>query len=141
MIGGVARRVSSPVLVGRDAEVARLDAALERAAAGRPAIVVVAGEAGVGKTRLITELTARCAAQGTRVLAGGCVPVGEGALPYAPIVEILRVLLGDVGAGEVRKLAGASRCGQDLRWRSVVGSAGGDLLGDVLGVAADPAEQ
>ena len=53
MIGGVARRVSSPVLVGRDAEVARLKAALERAAAGRPAVVVVAGEAGVGKTRLV----------------------------------------------------------------------------------------
>ena len=43
MIGDVARRVSSPVLVGRDAEVAQLRAALERAAAGQPAIVVVAG--------------------------------------------------------------------------------------------------
>jgi predicted ATPase len=56
MIGGVARRVSSPVLVGRAAEVARLNAALERAATGRPAILVVAGEAGVGKTRLVLEL-------------------------------------------------------------------------------------
>ena len=56
MIGGVAGRVSSPVLVGRDAEVAQLRAALERAAAGQPAIVVVAGEAGVGKTRLVAEL-------------------------------------------------------------------------------------
>jgi hypothetical protein len=41
MIGGVARRVSSPVLVGRDAEAAQLKAALERAAAGRPANVVL----------------------------------------------------------------------------------------------------
>jgi hypothetical protein len=47
MIDGVAQRVSSPVLVGRDAEVGQLRAALQRAAAGQPAIVVVAGEAGV----------------------------------------------------------------------------------------------
>jgi DNA-binding NtrC family response regulator len=55
MLGGVAERVSSPVLVGRDAEAAQLRAALERAAAGEPAIVVV-GEAGVGKSRLVAEL-------------------------------------------------------------------------------------
>ncbi len=56
MIDGMARRVSSPVLVDRDAEVAQLRAALQRAAAGQPATVVVAGEAGVGKTRLVAEL-------------------------------------------------------------------------------------
>jgi DNA-binding CsgD family transcriptional regulator/tetratricopeptide (TPR) repeat protein len=66
------------------------------------------GEAGVGKTRLTSELTARCATDGTRVLTGGCVPVGEGALPYAPIVEMLRVLLADLGAGAVRGLVGPS---------------------------------
>ena len=49
-----------------------------------PAVVLVGGEAGVGKTRLIAELTARCATDGTRVLAGGCVPVGDGALPVCP---------------------------------------------------------
>jgi tetratricopeptide (TPR) repeat protein len=42
------------------------------------------------------------------VLRGGCVPVGEGALPYAPIVEALRVLLSDVGVGAVRELVGPS---------------------------------
>jgi predicted ATPase len=58
MIGGVVGRVSSPVLVGRDAEVAQLRAALERAAAGRPAILVVTGEAGVGKTRPVPNCSA-----------------------------------------------------------------------------------
>jgi DNA-binding CsgD family transcriptional regulator len=66
------------------------------------------GEAGVGKTRLTSELLARCAADGTRVLAGGCVPVGEGALPYAPIVEALRGLLSEVGVSTVRELIGPS---------------------------------
>jgi predicted ATPase len=66
------------------------------------------GEAGIGKTRLVAELTARCAADGTRVLSGGCVPVGEGALPYAPIVEALRSLVAEVGVAAVRELVGPS---------------------------------
>jgi hypothetical protein len=43
----------------------------------------------------VAELTSRCAVDGTRVLTGGCVPVGDGALPFAPIVEGLRALVGD----------------------------------------------
>jgi AAA ATPase domain len=43
-----------------------------------------------------------------RVLVGGCVPVGEGALPYAPIVEALRALLTEVGVSTVRELVGPS---------------------------------
>jgi DNA-binding CsgD family transcriptional regulator/tetratricopeptide (TPR) repeat protein len=101
-------RVASPTFVGRVEELQTLEAARGRAADAEPAVVLVGGEAGVGKTRLTAELIARCAADGTRVLVGGCVPVGEGALPYAPIVEALRALLGDVGAGAVRELVGPS---------------------------------
>jgi tetratricopeptide (TPR) repeat protein len=68
----------------------------------------VGGEAGVGKTRLVAELAARCAADGMRVLYGGCVPVGEGALPYAPIVEALRPLPDELGVATVRELVGPS---------------------------------
>jgi DNA-binding CsgD family transcriptional regulator/tetratricopeptide (TPR) repeat protein len=106
--GEMGGRVASPTFVGRVEELQALETSRVRAADGEPAVVLVGGEAGVGKTRLIAELTARCAADGTRVLAGGCVPVGEGALPYAPIVEALRVLLGDVGVGAVRELVGPS---------------------------------
>jgi tetratricopeptide (TPR) repeat protein len=101
-------RVRSPTLVGRIEELQVLEAARRRAADGDPAVVLVGGEAGIGKSRLIAELTARCAADGMRVLYGGCVPVGEGALPYAPIVEALRALLADVGVGAVRELVGPS---------------------------------
>jgi DNA-binding NarL/FixJ family response regulator len=66
----VARRVSSPVLVGRAAEAAQLRAALERAAAGQPAIVVVAGEAGIGKTRLWRQAEALLAQGAPRPAAG-----------------------------------------------------------------------
>jgi predicted ATPase len=99
---------SSPTLVGRVEELELLEAARVRAANGEPAVVLVGGEAGVGKTRLIAELAVRCGADGTRVLVGGCVPVGEGALPYAPIVEVLRALLVDLGADAVRELVGPS---------------------------------
>jgi len=101
-------RMASPTLVGRVEELKLLEAARGRAADAGPAVVLVGGEAGVGKTRLVAELTARCAAEGTRVLAGGCVPVGDGALPFAPIVEALRALLTDVGASAVRELVGPS---------------------------------
>jgi predicted ATPase len=101
-------RVASPVFVGRVEELELLEAARRRAADADPAVVLVGGEAGIGKTRLVAELAARCATEGTRVLAGGCVPVGDGALPYAPIVEALRTLVAEVGVGAVRELVGPS---------------------------------
>jgi predicted ATPase len=104
--GEMGGRVASPTFVGRLEELQAFEAARRRAADGEPAVVLVGGEAGVGKTRLVAELTNRCVADGTRVLAGGCVPVGEGALPYAPIVEALRTLVAEVGAAAVRELVG-----------------------------------
>src|SRR4029450_5879594 len=99
-------RVSSPTFVGRLEELHVLEAARVRAANREPAVVLLGGEAGVGKTRLVAELAKRCAAEGTCVLAGGCVPVGDGTLPYAPIVEALRALVAALGAGAVRELVG-----------------------------------
>ncbi len=92
MIVGVTRRISSPVFVGRRAELARLEAAFDRAAVGQPSLVLVAGEAGVGKSRLLAEFAARVEAGGGRTLSGGCLDLGEGSLPYAPFVEALRSL-------------------------------------------------
>jgi DNA-binding CsgD family transcriptional regulator/tetratricopeptide (TPR) repeat protein len=108
MIGGVALRVSSPVLVGRAAEAGQLWAAFERAQAGSPATVVVAGEAGVGKTRLVTELLGRVQAQGALGLAGGCLDVGEGVIAYAPLVEALRSLGGAVDPAELERVLGGA---------------------------------
>ena len=104
--GEMGGRVASPTFVGRIEELQTLEAAKVRAANGEPAVVLVGGEAGVGKTRLVAELTARCATDETRVLPGGCVPVEEGALPYAPIMAALRALVADVGVAAVRELVG-----------------------------------
>src|SRR5512133_3178371 len=71
-------RISSPRLVGRAAELARLAAALADAAGGQPRCVLLGGEAGIGKTRLLAEFTTHAHAQEARVLSGACVQVGEG---------------------------------------------------------------
>ena len=65
---------------------------MERAADARPAVALVSGESGVGKTRLVAELADRARAQGARVLTGDCVDLGDGELAYAPIVSALRGL-------------------------------------------------
>jgi DNA-binding CsgD family transcriptional regulator len=82
-------------MIGRTAELAELEAALSDAAAGRPSLVFVAGESGVGKTRILDEAARRAKAAGGRLLSGDCVELGEGELPYAPIVAALRPLARD----------------------------------------------
>src|SRR5438445_213741 len=90
------RRVSCPVMIGRSAELDRLREALAQAAAGSPHAVIVSGEAGIGKTRLVREFAAAAPPE-VRVLWGGCVPLADGLLPYAPVVELLRPLSREIG--------------------------------------------
>ncbi|MGI8777186.1 MAG: helix-turn-helix transcriptional regulator [Acidimicrobiales bacterium] len=90
--------------VGRAEELGRLDDALERAVAGEAAALFVGGESGVGKTRLVSEFLARAGDLGATVLVGGCIDLGNGGLPYWPIIVALRDLvrqLGAVSLGEV----------------------------------------
>ena len=63
--------------VGRAEELERLLGLLDRAERGRPAVGLIAGDAGVGKTRLLLELSVRAENRGARVLVGGCMEVGD----------------------------------------------------------------
>ena len=87
-------RVTSSRLIGRAGELAALEAALADAADGRPSLAFVAGESGVGKTRLVAELERRAEADaGALVLAGESVDFGgDSELPYLPLVAALRPL-------------------------------------------------
>jgi predicted ATPase len=86
-------RVSSSRLVGRAAELAELEAALADAAEGRPTVAFVAGESGIGKTRMLAALMRRAQDAGALVLAGEAAQLGdEGELPYLPLVATLRPL-------------------------------------------------
>ena len=86
-------RVSSPIFVGRGAELERLADALELAANHRPATRLVGGDAGIGKTRLVSEFVAGARSSGAQVLIGDCLQLGETGLPYAPFVGALRPVL------------------------------------------------
>ncbi|GAA2549912.1 helix-turn-helix transcriptional regulator [Pseudonocardia hydrocarbonoxydans] len=89
---GVARIGAGIELVGRRREVAALVAALDRAAAGSPTGVLLSGDAGVGKSRLVAEAVARAGAAGFAVLTGRCLDTAEAALPYLPFTEIVGAL-------------------------------------------------
>src|SRR5947208_15882218 len=84
------RRVSCPSLVGRADEMALLERMLDDSFRADACSVVVAGEAGVGKSRLVAELAAHAAARRARVVSGHCLPVNDGLMPFAPLVEALR---------------------------------------------------
>jgi predicted ATPase len=88
----VPRLGSGIPLVARTAEMHRLRAAFARAQQQDAAAVLLAGDAGVGKTRLLTELGEYATARGALVLTGRCLDVREGGLPYLPFAEALTPL-------------------------------------------------
>ena len=90
----VPRLGSGIPLVARSAEIGRLRAAYARAGQGQAVAVLVSGDAGVGKTRLVTDLAATAEQDGALVLTGRCVGLGAG-LPYLPFADMLAQLRGD----------------------------------------------
>ena len=126
----MAHGVVSPVLIRREEPLAALEDALLEARRGRGRLVVVAGEAGIGKTRLSNELVGQARRLGSAVLAGGC-SEAELALPYLPFVEAIGNYLADADI-------------EHLRAR--LGSAGRELsqlfpqFGDGVEVSGDPAQ-
>jgi DNA-binding CsgD family transcriptional regulator len=84
--------ISSTRFVGRAEELARLEEALSAVASGTRRVALVAGEAGVGKTRLIEEFSSRARGEGAVATLGGCVDV-SGGLPFAPFAEAFRRVL------------------------------------------------
>ena len=100
------RRLLAPELVGRELELAELDAALAATAAGEGRVVLVSGDAGIGKTALLRSFIAQVR---EAVLIGECSETGS-ARPFGPFVEILRSALATTAADVVeRSLQGHAR--------------------------------
>jgi class 3 adenylate cyclase/tetratricopeptide (TPR) repeat protein len=95
--------------VGREREMASLDAALEAAIAGSGHVVGVVADAGTGKSRLCHEFVERCRARGIRVNEAHCPAHGK-TIPYLPLLEMLRDIFGidarDSDHEARRKIAG-----------------------------------
>jgi DNA-binding CsgD family transcriptional regulator len=102
MLGGVENRTAvSPVFVGRRRELAGLTDALDRADDGAPQALLVGGEAGVGKTRLLEEFLAAARKRGAVTAVGGCLELGADGLPFAPFATALRSLHRTMGGAEL----------------------------------------
>ena len=91
---------------------------------GARAVVLVGGEAGVGKSRLVGEAAAHARRHGARVLVGQCLDLEEDGLPYAPLVDMLRTLdrdltpeEGSATLGPLRAFLGRAAEGRNTRGR------------------------
>ncbi|MBW3631606.1 MAG: AAA family ATPase [Chloroflexi bacterium] len=102
-------RISSTTFVGRQAELRRLNGLLASATAGSFAAILIGGEAGVGKTRLLTEFRASAESSGASFLGGACVDLGEGARPYDPLVAALRPWLRSLDDHDFGRIVGPAR--------------------------------
>ncbi|MBI4604134.1 MAG: protein kinase [Planctomycetes bacterium] len=91
--------------VGRQEEVSVLKAALERALSGKGTVAFLAGEPGIGKTRLAQELARHARLRGARVLIGRAIE-GEGAPSYLPFVEALDTAVAELKTAQLRELLG-----------------------------------
>ena len=94
MVGMRPEHALTTPLVGRAAELDRIETLLGLDGDAAAHAVVLAGDAGVGKTRLLTELRARAEARSWRTLTGHCLDFGDAALPYLPFTEMLGRLAG-----------------------------------------------
>jgi len=86
-------RVTSSHFVGRMAELRELELALREATGESPVVVLLGGESGVGKTRLVREFERRASEGDALVLRGEAVEEADGELPYAPLIGALRPLV------------------------------------------------
>jgi DNA-binding CsgD family transcriptional regulator len=127
-------------LVGREADLAVLVNEFDGAADGSTATVLIGGEAGIGKTRLVQAFAARVADR-ARVLVGGCVERGAEGLPFAPFTAALRGLASSLGPAGVAELLPLGKLGElprllpglsELKGETDTGSASARLFEQVL---------
>jgi DNA-binding CsgD family transcriptional regulator len=82
---------------------------LDRVLAGEQVTVLVGGEAGVGKSRLVHGLIDRARGAGARVLVGACVELAGGGIPFAPVVDMMRELAGELTGERLDTVLGSAR--------------------------------
>ena len=95
------RPLVCPIVVGREADLRTIGQCLDAAAAGDGGVLVLGGEAGIGKSRLVAEATRLATARGVRTLVGHCFE-SDRSLPFAPLVDLLREHAGAFGSSQAR---------------------------------------
>src|SRR4051812_39761300 len=136
---------TSRTLVGRDAELTEVASSLgvgpSGAGTARPGgVVLLSGDAGVGKTRLLVELRDLAFTEGWQVFAGHCLDFGDSALPYLPFSEVLGRIAADL-PDVVEQVASQYPALARLQpGRRVLGSADSSSAGGSEGGALDRAD-
>src|SRR5947209_9556252 len=106
----VNRPLLCPEIIGRTPEFAALRSLVEQATGEQGHIALIAGEAGIGKSRLVTGVKTYAASHGFLLLQGSCFPTDH-AIPYAPLLDLLRAFLTSRSSGqtpdEVKQVAQA----------------------------------
>ncbi|HVF40749.1 MAG TPA: AAA family ATPase [Gemmatimonadaceae bacterium] len=97
-----------PVSVGREEAIRALNQRLDRAVAGDGSFLLISGNAGVGKSRLVKELKREAAIRGVRVIEGRCSST-ESSVPYAPLMDALRFRIERGEGEEAAKVLGPLR--------------------------------
>ena len=92
--------VVCPILVGRSAEMNLLQECIETAASGQGGVVLLSGEAGIGKSRLVAELQQSASAQDFQLLSGQCFPTDR-SCSYAPLLDLLRAFLAPLSPAQI----------------------------------------
>ena len=100
-------RVLCPIVVGRESELSSLEDALLAALRGDGGVVIIGGEAGMGKTRLVSELVNRAKRLRCAVMSGAC-SEAELSLPYLPFLEAIGNRLTTENLDELRQRLGAA---------------------------------
>jgi eukaryotic-like serine/threonine-protein kinase len=113
--GQVLREPWKTPFIGRAAELEDLTGQLERAQRGQTTIALLAGEPGIGKTRIAEELCAVAAQRGARVFWGQCFE-GEGAPSFWPWVQVLRSWIRPLDAHRSVGASGPGRLYHKCRW-------------------------
>ncbi len=89
MKGPVDTPLLCPVLIGRTDDLAVCRSLLTQTASGKGALVLVSGEAGIGKSRLVAEVKTEGFSHDFQLVQGSCFPT-DLAIPYAPLLDLLR---------------------------------------------------
>lgn len=129
------RTLTGTPFVGRQRDLDTLSELLERAAEGRGQVVGIAGEAGVGKSRLLAELRSNAPA-GTRWWSGRCLSYASGT-PYSAWSDLLRHGCG-LGRGRTADAAGASLARHLASWNQRDGDRLGPYLERLVGADDRP---
>jgi tetratricopeptide (TPR) repeat protein/DNA-binding CsgD family transcriptional regulator len=94
--------VVCPILIGRTAEMAALQECIEATVSGQGGVILLSGEAGIGKSRLVAELQREASALAFQLLGGQCFP-NDRSCPYAPLLDLLRAFLAPLSATEIAR--------------------------------------